>query len=224
MAAILCLVLAYLAAALAGSLLPANGDWEEPDHGVRIFVYTGAVHTGVLVPAMNGIQDWRHLVKAEHFVDPRYAASSHLLFGWGERDFYLDTPTWAETDPLTVLKALFYGRRTLLHVDYIHSPKPGPNLRPLVISEEQYRQLSRQIESQFQLDRNGRPQPIEGYGPADVFYESTGHYNFVRTCNEWTGEQLRKIGVEIGQWTPFSQSVMIWFSERGAGREAQLSN
>jgi uncharacterized protein (TIGR02117 family) len=208
-------LLAYLAAALAGSLLPANGEWEEPDQGIRIFVYTNAVHTGIVVPAANPIQDWHRLVKAEHFADPRYAASSHILFGWGERDFFLNTPTWADVNPLLVMKSLGHGSETLLHVDYVHDPKPDRHMRPLMISARQYRQLSRQIEGYFRLDARGQARPIKGYGPSDVFYESKGHYNFVRTCNEWTGKQLRDIGVKVGRWTPFSQSVMIWFSDKG---------
>lgn len=216
MAVLLLLVLLYLAAALAGSLLPANREWEEPDRGIRIFIYTNAVHTGIVVPATNHTQDWRRLVKADHFADSRYAASSHLMFGWGERDFYLNTPTWADMDPLIALKSLLYGKRTLLHVDYVHAPKVEPNMRPLLITEEQYRQLSREIEGYFRLDAQGQPQPIAGYGPADVFYESVGHYDIVHTCNEWTGAQLRKVGIQIGQWTPFSQGVMLWFGEKEA--------
>src|SRR3546814_5762847 len=45
--------------------------------------------------------DWTRLVKPAHFGDPRYAGFDHLAFGWGERHFYLETPTWADVRPLT---------------------------------------------------------------------------------------------------------------------------
>ena len=205
------LIILYLGAALAGSLLPANAGWKAPREGVLIYVYTNGVHTGLILPKNNAMKDWRRLVKADHLADRRYGASSHLLFGWGERRFYLGTPTWAELNPLVAGGALIYGSRTLLHVDHIHNPRPGPEMRPLRISTAQYEKLVRGIENQFQLDSRGQAQPLRGYGRDDVFYESGGHYDLFRTCNAWTGNQLRSIGVRVGYWTPFSQSVMMWF-------------
>lgn len=212
-AALLAMMLLYLALALGGSLLPANGGWTPPDQGIRIFIYTNGVHSGIIVPVTNDVQDWRRLVKAGDIRDPRYAASSHILFGWGERGFYLSTPRWSDLRPGVAAHALFNGKHTLLHAEYVHAPRPSPDMRPLMISKDQYRQLARQIAGYFQLDANKDPQPIRGYGPADVFYESRSRYGLFRTCNEWTGAQLRKIGVRVGIWTPFSQSVMRWFSE-----------
>ncbi|HKR15944.1 TIGR02117 family protein [Rhizorhapis sp.] len=207
---LLALLLVYCSAALIGSLLPSNAGWKEPRQGVRIFIYSNGVHTGLILPAQNEVQDWRRLVRSGDIRDPRYAASSHILFGWGEREFYLNTPRWSDVDPIIAVKALANGEHTLLHVDHIHAPRAAPDMRPLMISVHQYRRLSQQIEAYFRLD-GGRPQPVQGYGPADVFYQSTGRYDLFRTCNEWTGAQLRRIGVRIGVWTPFSESVMWWF-------------
>src|SRR3546814_9049069 len=53
----------YMAAALAGSLMPANMGWVEPGQGVRIFVYSNGVHTGIVVPTANKVKDWRSLVR-----------------------------------------------------------------------------------------------------------------------------------------------------------------
>ncbi|MBB4640363.1 TIGR02117 family protein [Rhizorhapis suberifaciens] len=212
------LVLAYLSAALVGSLVPTHPEWNEPHQGVRIFVYSNGVHTGLVLPVRNELQDWTRLVSAKDISDPRYAASSHLLFGWGERNFYLNTPRWSDLDPLVAVRAVVAGRRTLLHIDHIHAPQPGSDMRPLMISGRQYLQLSRQLESYFRLNAMGRTQPLKGYGPSDVFYESSRRYDLFHTCNEWTGAQLRRIGVRIGIWTPFSKSVMIWFDPKGRFR------
>lgn len=213
LAVLLALLMLYLALALGGSLIPSNANWSPPRQGVRIFIYTNGVHSGIVIPAANDMQDWHRWVKADDIRDPRYAASSHILFGWGERTFYLNTPQWSDVRPGVAAHALFDGRRTLLHVDFVHAPRPSSNMRPLIVSKDQYRQLVRQIEGHFRLNAKGRPQPIMGYGPADAFYESYGRYDLFRTCNEWTGAQLRRIGVRIGIWTPFSQSVMLWFDE-----------
>ncbi|MCF8709021.1 TIGR02117 family protein [Rhizorhapis sp. SPR117] len=208
----LALIALYLGLALAGSLLPANNGWIEPRQGVQIFVYSNGTHTGIVVPTVNDVQDWRAVVKPEHLSDPRYGKSDHLLFGWGERNFYLMTPTWSDVRISVAAKSLFFSRRTLLHLDYIHSPVPGPNMRPVTISKAQYVRLVQQIEGFFRRDEKGNTLPVKGYGPADKFYESNGHYNVMQTCNNWTGAQLRSIGVRVGIWTPFSQSVMWWFA------------
>jgi uncharacterized protein (TIGR02117 family) len=147
--------------------------------------------------------DWSGLVRPEHIRDPRYAGR-YLWFGWGERDFYLNTPTWAEVSPLTVLRAAVGSGRTLVHVD--HLLEPYADGRPVRLSPAQYARLVRAIRAQF-----AGGQPIPGYDVADVFYLARGRYDAVRTCNWWTGELLAEAGVRVGAWTPFSATVMQWF-------------
>lgn len=204
------LVALYGAAALAGSLLPANAGWTPPRQGVQIYVYSNGIHTGIAVPTVNGVADWRGLARARDLADPRYAGN-YLLFGWGERNFYLDTPTWSDFNAWTGLRAIFGGGPTLLHIDHLTDPKAAPDMRPIILSGAQYARLSREIRGYFALDAHGRSRPIRGYGPADMFYEARGRYGPVETCNEWTGSRLRDAGVRVGRWTPFSYSVMRWF-------------
>src|SRR3546814_8923447 len=97
-----------MAAALAGSLMPANMGWVEPGQGVRIFVYSNGVHTGIVVPTANKVKDWRSLVRPNDLSDPRYA-EDHLLFGWGERNFYLQTRSEEHTSELQSLMRISYA-------------------------------------------------------------------------------------------------------------------
>src|SRR3546814_9750862 len=73
---------------------------------------------------------------------------------------------------------------------HVHDPRPGPDMRPVTISEAHYALLARRIDAYFALDPYGAPRPIKGYGASDVFYEAHGYYSLFRTCNEWTGRQL----------------------------------
>ncbi|MBC2778812.1 TIGR02117 family protein [Parasphingopyxis marina] len=199
----------YILAGIGGSLIPANADWEEPDTGILLYVHDNGIHTGLVLPRENAIADWSDLVRPEHLGDPR-RASDHLLFGWGDRGFYLETPTWGDLKASTALAALIGSEGTLLHVDHIGTPRPGENLRPLRVAPEQYRRIASAIRARFALDAEGRSQPIAGYGANDVFYEAHGRYNALRTCNEWTGSVLRDAGVRMGAWTPFNFGVMRW--------------
>lgn len=208
-AGLVALPLLYLLAASIGFAIPVNPGWQEAEEGVTIFIQDNGVHTWVMVPAVTPDMDWRPLARPEHLKDPRYGRSSHVAFGFGNRDFYLNTPTWGDLSLRTAAAALIGGGPSLMHVDRFHEPKPRDYQRPIRLSRDQYRQLTRFLLASFDY-RDGRWIPLigRGYGPSDVFYESRRPYNFTRTCNEWTGEALRAAGVRTGAWTPLSQSIM----------------
>jgi uncharacterized protein (TIGR02117 family) len=207
---LLAIPLAYLLAGQIGGMIPSNGDWVQAKRGVVVFVETNGIHTGIVVPVSAAGVDWRDLVKPEHLGDPRYAGT-HLAFGWGERQFYLNTPTWADVSASTVARSAFGSDETLVHVDHLPPPIPDERIRTLVLSDAEYRRLSAYIRASFRLTKAGQSQPVKGYGPADSFYEGRGHYDALKTCNAWTGDALRHAGVKVGAWTPFSWSVMRWF-------------
>jgi uncharacterized protein (TIGR02117 family) len=200
----------YLLAGVLGSILPANPGWEQPERGVTIFVRTNGVHTWLLLPKVSEGIDWRPLADPGHLQDVRYGAADYLAFGFGNRDFYLNTPSWSDLTVQTTLAAGFGRGPGLLHVEHVRQPRPSEHQVSLTLRPVEYRKLARRIQRSFVFDSSGKPVPLlgRGYGPADVFYEARGSYNMGRTCNEWTGEQLRSSGIRTGLWTPFSQSIM----------------
>jgi uncharacterized protein (TIGR02117 family) len=205
------LPLLYLLAALLLGAVPANVAFNQAgDEGVAIFVMSNGIHTWIVMPKVNAEMDWRLYAEPQHLRDPRWGNADHVAIGYGNRDFYLNTPTWGELSVRRAFAAFFGGGPTLLHVVHVDHPRPGPDLRPIRISHEQYRRLAGFIQARFQLDPGGRPIPLlgRGYGPDDMFYEANGGYSFILTCNEWTGRALRQAGVRTGLWTPFNQSIM----------------
>ena len=200
----------YLTAGAIGSLIPANADWREPETGIPIFVRTNGVHTWLLLPKVAGGVDWRPLADPHHIRDKRYGHGFYLAFGFGNRDFYLNTPTWADLSIPTALAAAFGRGPGLMHVEHVYRPRPNEYQKALTLRPDEYRRLAAHIRKSFVFDANGEPIPLigRGYGPADIFYEARGAYNGARTCNEWTGEALREAGVRTGLWTPFSPSIM----------------
>ena len=201
---------AFVLAGIGGSLIPVNGDWEEPAEGLTIYVYDNGIHTGLILPASNAEADFTDLVRPEHLGDPA-RARDHLLFGWGDRVFYLETPTWADLRVQTAVAAIIGSEASLVHVDHVARPAPADNVRPIRVTPGEYRRIASGIRDQFALDAQGRSQPLSGYGASDVFYEANGRYSAIRTCNEWTGRILRDAGVRVGAWTPFNFGVMRWF-------------
>lgn len=198
---------AYPVAGLIGGAIPANPDWRQPAQGVRVFVESNGVHTAIVMPKVAAGVDWRPLVRADHLADPRYGAHRWLSFGWGDRAFYLETPTWSAVRSGTVLAAAFGSERTLVHVDHIAEPSVGVDVRAIMLRPEEYRRLASFVRGSFAE----RPAHFHGYSPYDAFYDARGRYSAWRTCNAWTGEALRFAGVRVGRWTPFPVTVLNWF-------------
>lgn len=210
LALLVALPLLYLLGGIAGSLIPANAGWKEPPTGITIFVRTNGVHTWLMLPKVAEGVDWRPLADPRHVKDERCGYGNYLAFGFGNRDFYLNTPNWSDLTLRTTFAAAFGRGPGLVHVEHEHDPKPNEYQTPLRLRPDEYRRLAAHIRGSFVVDANGKPLPLigRGYGPSDVFYEGRGRYDMRRTCNEWTGEALRAAGVRTGLWTPFSQSIM----------------
>ena len=211
------LVLALLLFGLAGwigSSLPRNSEWREPKEGIEILVGSNGVHTELVVPLVTPEKDWRAEFPATDTALPG-RDYTHIAIGWGEREVFLNTPTWWDLSPLAVLRIIGVGGDGLLHVSHYVRPAPSDDFRPLTLTPAQYRHLVASIERA--MPRGPRVR-YPGYGPQDVFYEAPGHYTATNTCNQWTSDRLAEAGVRTGRWTPFAGGVMKWVPEpRGIG-------
>ena len=209
-AALAALLATYGIAGLLGGAIPTNRDWREAQGGVRIYVEDNGIHTGIVMPARAGGVDWDAAAPAAALRDPRYAGHGWRSVGWGDRGFYIGTPTWADVNPLTILRAATGGGPTVMHVDFVPEPRVGADVRSVVLSPDEYRRLASFIAGSF-AERGERR---AGYGASDAFYGARGRYSALRTCNSWTGEALRMAGVRMGAWTPFPVTVMWWLPSR----------
>lgn len=204
------LPVAWFAAAFVLGAIPANASRREPAQGIQLFVRTNGVHTWILMPKVSPVMDWRPYAPPGHLRDPRYGRGDYIAVGYGNREFYLNTPTWADLTVRNALYAAFGGGPPLLHVEHDYRPHPDQDTRPLRVTPDEYRRLVEFIRPRFRRDAQGRTVPLigRGYNDWDMFYEADGGYSFVLTCNEWTGRALRQTGVRMGLWTPLAQSVM----------------
>ncbi len=194
-----------------GSSIPRNAGWQEAAAGdpdsVEIMVESNGVHTAIVMPLVTPQKDWRRNFPAADLAAPD-RPYSHVAVSWGESDVFLNTPTWADLSPLTVLRVVTVGGSGLLHVEHHVRPAPGETIRPLRIGAADYARLVRRIETQVTAPGTRRRHP--GYGPNDVFYDAPGRYTPITTCNRWTGDMLAGAGIRTGWWTPFAGSVMKW--------------
>ena len=202
-------VLALALFALAGwigSSIPRNGEWRETDEGIEILVGSNGVHTELVMPTVTAEKDWRPDFPAADLPLARPDAT-HVAVSWGEREVFLNTPTWWDLSPMTVLRIVGVGGEGLLHVSHYVRPAPSDDFRPLRLTPDEYRRLVAAVERSLPQDERVS---YPGYGPQDVFYEAPGEYTATNTCNQWTSDMLAAAGVRTGWWTPFAGGVMKW--------------
>lgn len=92
--ALAALVLAVLLSAWIGSSIPRNSGWTEPAEGVDIMVGDNGVHTELVLPLVTPQKDWRATFPSSDLPVPG-APYTHVAVSWGEREVFLNTPTWS---------------------------------------------------------------------------------------------------------------------------------
>lgn len=198
-------VAAYLTAGLVGAAWAVNRDWRPPARGVTIWVEDNGIHTDLVLPKRAAGVDWGGVFAGDALRDPAYARFAHVAVGWGERGFFIGTPTWWDLRPGTVIAAALGSDDSVLHVEHVARPAAGERVRAVVLTPAQYRRLAAMVRGSL---AGGRAAP--GYAGYDAFYPARGHYDALHTCNEWTGRALREAGVRVGRWTPFPATVSWW--------------
>ena len=189
-----------------GSAIPRNPDWQEPADGITIMVETNGIHTALVLPLVTPQKDWRADFPASDLGAPDQPYT-HVSVSWGQRDVFLDTPTWWDLRPRTVWHAAL-GSNALLHVAHYVRPAPATDIRPLRLRPQEYARLVAAIEAQILPSARRRTYP--GYFAQDAFYDTGGSYHAGNTCNQWTSDMLARAGVKTGLWTPLSGGVMKW--------------
>lgn len=213
-AAPLLILALFLLAAWIGSSIPRNADWSEPETGVTILVETNGIHTGIVMPVTSAVKDWRETFPSAALPRADGELPTHIAVGWGEKDVFLNTPTWSDLDPGTALRILVSGGDGLLRVAHYVRPAPSTRHRPIRLRPREYARLVARIEAALPPLPPGAPRPVyRSYEPGAVHYDAAGRYTLGNTCNQWVGDTLAYAGIEMGRWTPFSGGVMKWIPD-----------
>ena len=198
-------IVCFAAAAWILGNTPVNQAFRHADanNGIDIMVINNGVHVDLVLPIDEPEYRWLDRFKSTDFrtLD---ATHRYALFGWGNRQFYMETETWDDLKISNVLYAFAGLGDTVVHVDLCADLSWfSKNSRKIRLSPEQYKRLCEYLMSSFQTEAGGNliPVPNRHYSSTDAFYEGTGHYHLFRTCNVWAGDGLAKSGVRVGYWT-----------------------
>ncbi|MBK9271364.1 MAG: TIGR02117 family protein [Saprospiraceae bacterium] len=207
-------ILMYLALAFALSRIAVNED-VKPEDDLTIYILSNGVHTDIVVPVKTAAMDWTQWVKFEH-TKAKDTSVQYVAFGWGDKGFYLETPTWAELKWSVAFKAAFALSTSAIHASFYHHLEESENCKRIRISEKQYLQLVRYIQKSFKTDQSGQSIHIgtdANYNMHDAFYEAVGRYHLFKTCNTWANNALKSCGQKASLWTAFDSGIFYHYGE-----------
>src|SRR5690349_19377760 len=150
---IVLLLLLYLGSAWALSHLTVKAE-ANTAHQVPIYIKTSPVHTDLILPVKTALKDWSQSIL---FTNTRTCdtAFNYIAFGWGDKGFYLETPTWADLKASTAFKAAFALSTSAIHATFYKQMHEGKRCVKINISNEQYQRLIAFIQKRFDTNEKG---------------------------------------------------------------------
>jgi uncharacterized protein (TIGR02117 family) len=206
------LIMFYGLSAFALSRITVNGDVKSGED-VTIYILTNGVHTDIVVPVKTQEIDWSHYVRHENTIANNTTANL-LALGWGNRKFYLETPTWADLKAQTAFEAASGLGSSAMHATFYNSLKESESCKSIKITTIQYHQLTEFVKNSFKLNAGGLPIVIEtnaNYGKNDAFYEAEGSYSLFHTCNTWANNALKAAEQKASLWTPTDTGIFCHY-------------
>jgi len=210
----LVLTLLYTGIVVIG-FIPVNSGFEAAEDGVEIMVVSNAVHADLVLPMQHPVIDWRDVFDEKVFPTTS-AGATHVTIGWGDKGFFLLTPTWGDLKVTVAAKALLWPSDTCVHVSRTNADFLRAKGKSVQISTDQYRRLVDSIQGSLRFDSNGKTMAVSDfhYNDRDAFFESKGRYHCLNTCNSWVGRKLRDAGVTTPWLSPLPKTVHCYFPDQ----------
>lgn len=205
---ILAFIVLYVAFSFILSWIPVNTSQPQAGRNNKLYAFSNGVHLDFVIPVA--------LIPPALLSQLRPAPETRFLgIGWGDKGFYLDTPTWADLSAKVAIKAMFLPSPTAMHVT--EHRVVNRTWSRLDLTDEQLAELFVYLIESFHMDASGQITELvgKGYTPFDRFYEANGNYSCFKTCNTWVNIGLRRIGVKTAIWTPMDKGVLRYLPTVG---------
>lgn len=171
-----------------------------------IYIKTNGVHLDLIIPKKDIIPELLFGVQHSNHED-------FLAFGWGDEQFYLNTPTWNDLTFSNAFQAIFLDSSTLIHLTRYQSVQE--DWIKILISDTQLNNINLYILKSFKKDQNRNKFLLKnkGYSSIDNFYKANGSYSLITTCNTWVNCGLKQSGIKACYWTPFDFGLTNIYEE-----------
>jgi uncharacterized protein (TIGR02117 family) len=184
---------------------------------IQIYLMKSGVHTDFILPVRNDIKDWRTEFPLSNtgFKD---SLSKLISIGWGDKTFYMNTPTWADLTIKTALTVPFGLGPSAIHATYYQQLLDDrPNIS-LHLTPRQYAKLVHYIEKTLDRNKKGRTKFIKATMPGvvtgnDAYYAANGRYSLFFTCNSWVNAGLKACQQKACYWTAFAGGIFYQYGK-----------
>lgn len=196
----------YVVFALLGMMFSCGSLDQKKE--ITIYIRSNGVHTDICMPTLTAQNDWMNTIDLKDYA---YRENiEYIAIGWGDKGFFLDTPTWGELKTSTAVEAIFMPSPTAMHVEFLNEPSVSESIRKVKISKKSYGKLVKFVKSTF-LMKNRKPIVIPGYGygETDNFYEAHGNYHMFNTCNVWTNDAMKSASIPTSIFSVFPQGNIM---------------
>lgn len=191
----------YIFIALLLSYIPINPKISDSTQNKTIYIKTNGVHLDIILHK-NDLDSLliNNLKYDEH--------DEYFAFSWGEKIFYLNTPTWGDLTFRNGFRALFLKNTTLVHLT--RYTKIRNDWVVIKVNQTQLANINHYLNSTFYINAYQQKVllPNKGYDYNDDFYEANGQYSLFNTCNTWVNTGLKQSGIKASLWTPFDFGLM----------------
>ncbi len=191
---------AYILFSLLFTFIPVN-NVQYSDNNESIYLTSNGVHLSIVVS--------KNQLNGEILEGLKYSdKDKYFAIGWGDRDFYLNTPTWSDLTFNNAYKALFLKTPTLIHITRYSTTKGS--WVEIKVNQNQLNKINQYIYESFYIDAQNKKILLnyKGYSYNDDFYEALGSYSCFKTSNSWVNSGLKESGIKACLWTPFDFGLL----------------
>ena len=166
-----------------------------------IYLSTNGIHLDIILQKKD--------INPELLKGLTYSKNDNFIsFGWGDENFYINTPNWGDLTFNNAFKALFLKSSTLMHVTNFASKQN--DWVKIEVSKNEIDKIVSYLNNTFLENSNGNKQLLigKGYSNNDNFYKANGSYSCLKTCNSWVNIGFKKSGLKACYWTPFDFALL----------------
>lgn len=206
---LLLFILLYTISIFLLPLIQINSEKSNNHKQISIYILTNGVHTDIVCPIQSSVINWSDFVAVTNVKKPE-STYQYVAFGWGDKGFYLNTPTWSDLTFSTAFKAAFWLSESAMHTTFYTNIDLNDTCIKVDISIEDYTKMVNLIKDKFQKNADNKfiLIPTENvYGDNDAFYEAHGTYNLFYTCNTWANSVLKKSNQKAALWTATDKGI-----------------
>lgn len=189
--------------------------WSFPENypcQIKVYIASDGFHTNFFVPVETPEFNWRTQFDLDQIANQPSQAYRYLQFGWGDRIFYIETPSWNQVSLSNALRALFYWQNQAAIFVKGHPALPqlqDEQMQCVKLSPADYLALMQFIRNTFEAGDRGQPQRLaSGQDQSSGFFAATGNYSILNTCNTWTANGLRTANVNTPLWAGLATPIM----------------